>query len=100
MFDFFKSMKIKKRSNLVNAADEHCFWACDGRVMRNLEDLHKALKEMPEDVFRYHVNKEKNDFAKWIREVLKDSQLASQSRRLKTRLTFVKKTEARLKELK
>lgn len=90
--------KKETKHSLVNAPDECCFWTCDGRVLHNLHDLHHALEEMSDESFCYHVTKEKNDFAKWVREVLQDSQLAKQISRIKTRKACLKKVEARLKK--
>ncbi|MCG2695406.1 hypothetical protein L6248_00515 [Candidatus Parcubacteria bacterium] len=95
-------MKKEKKNNnqLINASDEYCFWTNDNRALRNLEDLVQALKEMNDDVFCHHANKEKNDFANWIKDVLKDIELARAVKRLKTRQTMIKKIENRLKEAK
>lgn len=94
-------MPGKKRTklSLVNApCNECCFWTCDGRVLHNLHDLHHALEEMSDESFCHHVNKEKNDFAKWVEEVLEDGQLARQMRRVKTRKACLRKVGTGLKK--
>lgn len=87
-----------KNLTLINAPDEKCFWVKDGKVLRNLRDLRDALKEMDDKTYQYHANKEKNDFAKWVREVLLDSTLANQLEKVRTRKGALKKVEDRLKK--
>lgn len=83
---------------LVNAPDDKCFWTHDGRILRNLENLYQVLGEMSNEAFSYHVNPEKNDFAKWIEEVLGDRVLAKQLRKVKTKRATLKRIEQRLKK--
>lgn len=65
---------------LADVEPEFRFWLSDGRVIKNLDELIEALKTMNEATFSYHVNKEKNDFSSWIREILKDKELADRIR--------------------
>jgi hypothetical protein len=46
-------------------------------------ELKDSLEGMPDDVFKYHVTKEKNDFADWVEFVLGDSELATGLRKSK-----------------
>jgi hypothetical protein len=55
---------------------ESYFWLKNGAAIKSIDELSKALKTMPDDVFNHHVNSEKNDFANWICDVLKDKKLA------------------------
>lgn len=59
-----------------NVPDQFCFYASDGKVVKNLKDLVKAIDQMTDDVFNYHANKEKNDFSNWIRDVMQYHDLA------------------------
>lgn len=90
-------IKVKNLS-LVEAPDEQCFWVQDGKILRNLDDLQKALKEMSDETFRYHVNQEKNDFAKWVEEVLQDTILAKQLRQVKTCKAMLKRVQKRIEK--
>ncbi len=89
--------KIIKKS-LVQAPEQQCFWTCDGRILRNLKDLSACLKIMSDKSFHYHVGKTKNDFAKWIEEVLGDSALAGKIRRMKNRLVVLRSVEAAIRK--
>ncbi len=78
-----KKTTTKGKRELTCAPGEQCFWVTDGRVLTNLVELRDALASMTEDVFMYHVTKERNDFADWIEYVLQDADLASSFRKSK-----------------
>ena len=44
----------------VSRADR--FWLCTNENLRNLSELAESLRGVNDDVFRYHVNRDKNDF--------------------------------------
>ena len=91
-----RSPKIKPP--LSGVPHGECFWACDGRISGNLKELRDNIAEMSEEAFYYHCNREKNDFAVWIAESLKDEDLAKAVRKAKDRKGVIKKIEARLKD--
>jgi hypothetical protein len=66
----------------------HAFHLQDGRVIYSIKDLMDSLSGMPDDVFHYHVNQEKNDFANWIRDVFRMPQLAERLRPLHNKLAL------------
>ncbi len=76
------------------------FWLCTNEQLRNLEELSVALKRASDDVFRYHVNRDKNDFEAWIRETIRDKELAREISRIKTRFTLIRKLDERVLELR
>lgn len=78
-----KKASTKGKRELACAPGEQCFWVTDGRVLTNLVELRDALASMTDDVFMYHVTKERNDFADWIEYVLQDAELASTFRKSK-----------------
>ncbi len=78
-----KSTTAKGKQALTCAPSEQCFWITDGRVLSNLVELRDALASMTDDVFMYHVTKERNDFADWIEYVLQDAELATSFRKSK-----------------
>ncbi|MEA2097790.1 MAG: DUF5752 family protein [Patescibacteria group bacterium] len=92
--------KTKEKPNLINAKDESCFWINNGPVLKNLKDLKESLLVMSKETFSHHVNKEKNDFADWIKEVLEDNTLANKLAKTKTLKSTVKAIESGLKKYK
>ncbi|MCK5084819.1 MAG: hypothetical protein KAQ64_04155 [Candidatus Pacebacteria bacterium] len=88
----------KEKLVIINANDESCFWINNGPVLKNLNDLKKSLLTMSKETFSCHVNKEKNDFADWIKEVLGDNTLANKLAKTKTLKSTVKAIEDRLKK--
>ena len=95
-------MKKTKKEKLavINAKDELRFWINNGPILKNLEDLKNALKKISEKTFKYHVNKEKNDFANWVKNVLSDKILANKLAKIKTVKTMIKAVEEELKKYK
>lgn len=98
---------MKKRLNtaearriLSKAPFQVSFWLCTNEQLRSLEELSVALKKASDDVFRYHVNRDKNDFEAWIRETIKDKELAREISRIKTRATLIRKLDERIAELR
>ena len=79
---------------------DHKFWLKTGGEVSNLEDMSLALKDMDEEVFVHHVNDEKNDFADWIQNVVKDEDLASTLHKIKTQEGTRKALELRISSLK
>jgi hypothetical protein len=71
---------------LVRVPVEYVFWCHDGRMFADLRELAEGLVAMSDDTFAYHVNPEKNDFYNWIRDVIEDTELASELAAASTRL--------------
>ena len=46
-----------------NVADDKVFWVHDGPVLKNVRELYDYLPNMSDDIFRHHVNEERNDFS-------------------------------------
>jgi hypothetical protein len=62
------------------------FVLADGRRLKNIFELIDVLENMSDEVFCAHVTGEKNDFANWINEVIKEDSLAEKIRKLDSRL--------------
>lgn len=60
---------------LSNVPEEYVFRVCDGRVLRNMHDLGEALNSIADEAFAYHVNGSKNDFSRWVGDIIKDEKL-------------------------
>ncbi|HLD04957.1 MAG TPA: DUF5752 family protein [Candidatus Nanoarchaeia archaeon] len=70
---------------------EKRFFLCNGEVLSDVHELMERLKTMDDDVFKYHVNAERNDFANWIRDVFEDKKLAREIARIKIKENLAKK---------
>ena len=88
------------QSWLANVAQDKVFWRHDGGVVKNLDELAAALREMSEETFRYHATGDKNDFGNWVRDVIGDGTLANQLHKAMTQATAARKVETRLGWLK
>lgn len=84
---------------LSNTPPEKAFWVNNGPVLKNVIELAAAAKKLTPMQFAHHVNKAKNDFAKWADEVIKDSELAKRLRRIKSKDELADAVTERLKQL-
>lgn len=87
------------RRILSRVAPKDAFWLCTNENLRNLKGLLNSLDEVDDDVFRYHVTRDRNDFEVWIRDILKDKELAREIARVKTKETLIRKINERLELL-
>jgi hypothetical protein len=62
---------------LGNVPSDHVFRCRDGRMIAGMPELEDALNVMSDETYSYHANVEKNDFSKWVREVIGDQKLAN-----------------------
>ncbi|MBI3051642.1 hypothetical protein HYY74_04235 [Candidatus Woesearchaeota archaeon] len=84
---------------LTDCSPECAFWVNNGPILKNLQELSEALRHMQDDQFVHHVNREKNDFCKWIDEVIGDHHLAAALGKARTRTATLKKVNERLAAL-
>jgi len=87
------------RKVLKRVPKEDCFWFCNNAENRSLVDIAEELNRVDDTVFRYHVNRGKNDFENWVREKLNDKELAREISRIKTKDTLFRKIQERIDEL-
>ena len=85
---------------LCNVSPEQCFWVNNGPILKNVEELANALESISEDIYSYHANNDKNDFSKWIGDVIGDQKLANELLSSKSRESALKKVKNRLNSLK
>ncbi|MFO7995643.1 MAG: hypothetical protein R6U93_00620 [Dehalococcoidia bacterium] len=74
-----KIVRISKEEanrRLGDVPDEKRFWCSDGRFVKNLGELEKALNDMSDEGFRYHSGEGRSDFSNWVRDVIGDDKLA------------------------
>ncbi len=81
-----KGGKEEAKKRLGDVPDDKRFWCHDGRNIRNLRELRKALSDMSDETFQYHLGGGRNDFSKWIREVVGDDKLAEDFSKAKSRM--------------
>jgi len=74
----YKKLVTKQEAEklLADVREDYSFWCCDGSIFRNMRDLMVGLASMSTDTFSYHLNHAKNDFSKWVYDVIGDEQLA------------------------
>lgn len=70
------SKKAKKTSVKRNASKKHYFILCNGKPVKNIKELADLMEDLEDQVFNHHVRTDGNDFAKWIKDIFKDIELA------------------------
>jgi hypothetical protein len=86
MVKIVKISKEEAKRRLSDVPDEKRFWCHDGKNIKNLRELRKALIDMSDETFHYHSGAERKDFSKWIREVVGDDKLAKDLNEVKFRM--------------
>jgi len=79
---------------------EHKFWIKNGKEVNNLTELYKSLIEMDEAVYKHHANKKRDDFAKWVDNVLGDTILSRRLKASTTKVEHVEQVKKRIDELR
>ena len=85
---------------LSDCNPQDAFWANNGSVCRNIYELATCISGMNDATFLYHVNGDnvKNDFAKWIREVLGDDILSQRLSDVKEKDRYIDIIRQRINE--
>ncbi len=60
---------------LARVPDEHVFHLHDGSILRDMHELGETLKNMSDETFNYHSNKNKRDFSNWVKDIIGDEKL-------------------------
>ena len=84
-----KIIKISREEaqrRLADGPDDKRFWCRDGKNIKNLRELGKALVDISDDIYRHHSGEGRNDFSKWVREVVGDGTLANELTKAKSRM--------------
>ena len=92
-----KTTASKKASVAIEAPPAQCFWVHNGPVLKNIAELRLALERMNDAQFAHHVNSGKNDFTKWIVDVLHLTTLAHDLHKAMTRKAAIKVLEKHLR---
>ena len=100
MVKIIKISREEASTRLGDVTDEKRFWCHDGKLIKNLGELEKALNDMSDDTFHYHSSEGRNDFSKWIRDVVGDDKLANDLSKAKSRMQAGKAVAKRISFLK
>jgi hypothetical protein len=76
-----KIVRISKEEamrRLANVPDDKRFWRNDGKIIKNLKELEMSLNDMSAETYHYHRGEGRNDFSKWVKDVVGDAQLAEE----------------------
>jgi len=76
-----KKTAAKPKKAVPQAPPEHYFVLADGRVLKDYKELADIMDDLADNVYLHHVNKERNDFAKWIEDIFQDKELAERLRK-------------------
>ena len=67
---------MDKKRALGACSREVAFYLCTGQYITTLHQLAMAISATSPQCFAYHVNSQKNDFARWARDVFGEEELA------------------------
>ena len=81
------SKEVEKDYPLISP--KRYFWLANGSVIRSLYELSDALKVMDDELFKKHADETKNDFAKWVKDALKNEHLAEKLNKAKTKKEMI-----------
>ena len=69
-------LDIEPKKEIEISPDKYFYVFGGGPSVKGLQDLHYYLGTITERQFWHHVGEGKNDFANWVRDVLKENRLA------------------------
>ena len=72
---------------------QHYFYLNNGKKLKNIAELMESLKDMDQDLFSFHVNEQRNDFASWVRDVFGEKELARRINRSRYPSSMLKSIE-------
>lgn len=80
-----KKFKEEEKKYLADVSEVYRFCCHDSCVFKNMRELRDGLANMSEETYAYHANADKNDFANWVGDVIKDEKLAEELKNAKSR---------------
>ncbi len=72
--------KVSAKKDRVVAPEEKAFWVTTGQIVRDIVELNELLSTIEDEVFTYHADDTKHDFATWVELVLCDEDCANEMR--------------------
>ena len=97
-----KKVKLQTKTDrqnsklLAKVPEGYVFWCHDGSVFTDVNELAAGLATMSDETFAYHSNLEKQDFSKWVKDVIRDKQLANDLAKATNRLQATEYVVARI----
>lgn len=91
-----RTRKIKTKKSTATctchaeARGDQCFWVNNGPVVKNIEELKKALRDMGKEQYAHHTTHGGNDFANWVENILSCTPCALALRKSKTKAGAIK----------
>jgi hypothetical protein len=80
-----KHSGAERKRIMSEVIPEKAFWINNGPVVHSLKELASVIQTLTPQQFAHHVTKERNDFAKWIQDVIGDRHLAKRVKSLKNK---------------
>jgi len=90
--------KLKSKPMEKKIKPEHHFILKGGHRIKNMKELKESIKFMDNHTFKHHVTKDKNDFAEWIKNIVKDKDLAEKIEKASNKEHMLNHLEFREKE--
>ncbi|OGM02852.1 hypothetical protein A3K72_02825 [Candidatus Woesearchaeota archaeon RBG_13_36_6] len=85
---------------LRDVPNEHTFKLHKTEIeINNLFELADALEIMSDESYNHHVTEDRNDFANWVGDVIKDKELSLTLHETKNRKDALKVVRKRIKEI-
>lgn len=72
------------------------FYFCNGKSARSLVEFLNILESLTTEEFKHHVNKERHDFANWIRNAVGNKKIADHIEKTENKEKMVKKLKNKL----
>jgi hypothetical protein len=89
-------LKKDAKKMLAKVPEENVFWCRDGRIVKNMRELEKALTSMADETYTYHSNGAKADFSNWVKDVIGDEKLAKDLGKAPDRTQAAKSVTSRI----
>ena len=84
---------------LADVPKEYAFRCHDGLILQSMKQVGSALNSMTDETYVFHANTEKNDFANWARDIIKDERLAKDLQKAPNRAQAAKLVASRMATL-
>ncbi len=92
--NFLMDIDLGQHSSKIEP--ELALWLNDGRIVKSLEELTKAIRTMKGRIFSQH--QENNEIRDWVRDITGNAQIAAEIGAAKTKNDVIKALERHLKE--